>query len=115
MITRVVPEFNEWNMQASVINSNVLCQIKIQIVAKTLCGRSQAFQIGSTRKHSKTDAAHIRKAQGQMRPTRQMQIDAEACIRNSTDKIATPETCNSSTSTVISTTLIQRLCGSLCS
>jgi len=57
----------------------------------------------------------MRKASGimQMRQTRQMQVDEDACIRNRTDKIATPETCNLSAATVILTTLIQRLCGSL--
>jgi len=59
--------------------------------------------------------AHMRKASGimQMRQTRQMQINEDACIRNWTDKIATPETCNLSAATVILTTPIQRLCGSL--
>jgi len=56
----------------------------------------------------------MRKVPGvmQMRQTRQMQIDEDACIGNSTDKIATPETRKLSAATVISTTLIQRLCGS---
>jgi len=55
--------------------------------------------------------AHTRKVQGvmQMRQTRQMQIDEDACIRNSTDKNATPETCNLSATTLILTTLA--VCG----
>ena len=40
--------------------------------------------------------------------------DEDACIRNRTDKIATPETCNLNAATLILTTLIQRLCSSLC-
>ena len=43
----------------------------------------------------------------QTRQTRQMQIDEDACIRNWTDKKATPETCNLSATTLILTTLIQ--------
>jgi len=44
----------------------------------------RAFQKGSARTRSDTDAAHMRKAPGvmQMRQTRQMQIDEDACIRN---------------------------------
>ena len=49
----------------------------------------------------------------QMRQTRQMQIEEDACIRNWADKKATPETCNLSAATLILTTLIQRLCDSL--
>ena len=43
-----------------------------------------AFQNGSTGTRSDADAAHMRKASGimQMRQTRQMQIDEDACIRN---------------------------------
>jgi len=49
----------------------------------------------------------------EMRHTRQTQIDEDAYIKNWTDKIVTPETCNLSADTVILTTLIQRLSGSL--
>ena len=39
---------------------------------------------GSARTRSDADAAHMRKASGimQMRQTRQMHIDEDACIRN---------------------------------
>jgi len=49
-----------------------------------LSGGSGAFQNGSARTRSDADAAHMRKASGimQMRQTRQMQIDEDACIRN---------------------------------
>jgi len=60
---------------------------------------------------------HTRKVQGilQMRETRQMQMNEDARTRKWTDKIATPDrSCNLSATTMISTTLIQRLCGSLC-
>ena len=51
---------------------------------KVLAGDRGAFQNGSTRTRSDADAAHMRKASGimQMRQTRQMQIDEDACIRN---------------------------------
>jgi len=48
----------------------------------------------------------------QMRQMRQVQIDEDACIRNWTDKIATPETCNLSAATVIFN-FTYWLCGSL--
>jgi len=41
-----------------------------------------------------------------MRQTMQMQIDKDACIKNWTDEIATPDTCNLSAATVIITTLL---------
>jgi len=49
-----------------------------------LSGHHGAFQNGSARMHSDADATHMRKASGimQMRQTRQMQIDEDACIRN---------------------------------
>jgi hypothetical protein len=49
-----------------------------------LSGDRGAFQNGSARTRSDADAAHMRKASGimQMRQTRQMQIDEDACIRN---------------------------------
>jgi len=49
-----------------------------------LSGDRGAFQNGSARTRSDADAAHMRKAPGimQMRQTRQMQIDEDACIRN---------------------------------
>jgi len=76
-----------------------------------------AFQNGSARTCSDADAAHLRKAPGvmQMRQTREMQMSnsEDACIRNWTDKIATLESRNLSAVTVISTTLTQRLCGSV--
>ena len=52
--------------------------------ARTPFGRSRAFQNGSARTRSDTDAAHMRKAPGvtQMRQTMQMQIDENAFIRN---------------------------------
>ena len=51
---------------------------------KLLSGDRGAFQNGSARTRSDADAAHMRKASGimQMRQTRQMQIDEDACIRN---------------------------------
>ena len=51
---------------------------------KLLPGDRGAFQNGSWRTRSDADAAHMRKASGimQMRQTRQMQIDEDACIRN---------------------------------
>ena len=47
--------------------------------------------------------AHTIKVQGvmQMRQTRQMQMNEDACLRNSTHKTATPETRNSSAGPVI--------------
>ena len=49
-----------------------------------LLGDRRAFQNGSARTRSDADAVHMRKAPGimQMRQTRQMQIDEDACIRN---------------------------------
>jgi len=49
-----------------------------------LSGDCGAFQNGSARTRSDADVAHMRKASGimQMRQTRQMQIDEDACIRN---------------------------------
>ena len=49
-----------------------------------LSGDRGAFQNDSARTRSDTDAAHMRKASGimQMRQTRQMQIDEDACIRD---------------------------------
>ena len=49
-----------------------------------LSGDRGAFQNGSARTRSDADAAHMSKASGimQMRQTRQMQIDEDACIRN---------------------------------
>jgi len=51
---------------------------------KPLSGDRGAFQKGSARTRSDADAVHMRKAWGimQMRQTRQMQIDEDACIRN---------------------------------
>jgi len=58
------------------------------VSARSSFGRSQAFQNVSARTRSDTDAAHMRKAPGvmQMRQTRQMQVDEDACIRNWTDE-----------------------------
>jgi len=49
-----------------------------------LSGDRGAFQNGSARTRSDADTARMRKASGimQMRQTRQMQIDEDACIRN---------------------------------
>jgi len=49
-----------------------------------LSGDRGAFQNGSARTRSDADAAHMRKASGimQMRQTRRMQINEDACIRN---------------------------------
>jgi len=49
-----------------------------------LSGDHGAFQNGSARMCLDADATHMRKASGimQMRQTRQMQIDEDACIRN---------------------------------
>ena len=49
-----------------------------------LSGDRGAFQNGSARTRSYADAAHMRKASDimQMRQTRQMQIDEDACTRN---------------------------------
>ena len=85
------------------------------ITSENPFGGLRAFQNGFATTRSDADAAHMRKASGimQMRQTRQIQIDEDACIRNWADKIATPETCKLSATTLILTTLIQRLCGSL--
>jgi len=47
-----------------------------------------AFQNGSAWTRSDADVAHMRKASGviQMRQTRQMQINKDACVRNRTDE-----------------------------
>jgi len=54
--------------------------------ARTPFVRSRASQNGSvmTRSDTDSDAAHMRKAPGvmQMRQTRQMQSDEDACIKN---------------------------------
>jgi len=83
---------------------------------KPLTGDRELFRMALRGCVQTLTLAHTRKVQGimQMRQTRQMQINEDARIRNWTDKIATPDTCNLSAATMISTTLIQRLCGSLC-
>ena len=51
---------------------------------KLLSGDRGALRNGSARTRSDADAAHMTKASGimQMRQTRQMQIDEDACLRN---------------------------------
>ena len=78
-------------MRCSVLQCIAVCCIVLQCVSVVCCiiertpfGRSRAFQNGSANTRSESDAAHMRKAPGvvQMRQTRQMQIDENACIRN---------------------------------
>ena len=61
---------------------------QIELQREPLSGDRELFQNGSARTRSDADAALMRKAQGvmQMRQTRQMQIDEDACIRNRTDE-----------------------------
>jgi len=79
-------------------------------IAKTPLGDCEPFRMASQGHVQTLTLAHTRKVQGvmQMRQTRQMQIDEDACIRNWTDQIAPPEICNLSATTLILTTLIQR-------
>jgi len=53
-----------------------------------------AFQNGSAWTRSDTDAAHMRKASGviQVRQTRQMQVNKDACIRNWMDEFTSQNT-----------------------
>jgi len=78
-------------------------------------GRSRAFQNGSARTRSDTDAAHMRKAPGvmQMRQMRQMQIDEDACIRNWTDEPTSRESHSLYTKWTSTNDTSQRVFGSL--
>ena len=68
----------EYTCHFNVLNADMSYQREL------LSGDCGAFQNGSARTRSDADAAHMRKTSGimQMRQTRQMQIDEDACIRN---------------------------------
>ena len=54
------------------------------VSARIPFGGSRVLQNGSARTRADADATHMKKAPGvmQMRQTRQMQVDEDACIRN---------------------------------
>jgi len=65
-------------------NVYIYIHIFICIYRKTLPGDRELFWIESARTRSDADAVHMRKVPGimQMRQTRQMLMDEDACIRN---------------------------------
>jgi len=72
----------------SCLHSFLSPRVHIYITSENPFREMGAFQNGSTWTRSDTHAAHMRNASGviQIRQTRQMQMNKDACIRNWTDE-----------------------------